>query len=71
MRADLQELPQAYRSSMAASSSSSSDGEEDAFLRFSVQYRRRGEGGAPQVANEVSHFRKVDGEWLYYNEVDV
>jgi hypothetical protein len=65
----LQELPQAYHSS----SSSSSSGEaaaDDAYLRFSVKFRPR-DGGREQVANEISHFKRVDGEWLYFNEVDV
>jgi uncharacterized protein YchJ len=72
----MQELQQAYRDTMAkavvrSSSSSSSVSEEDAFLRFSVKFRPRAEKGPPQTVNEVSHFKKVDGEWLYYNEVDV
>jgi hypothetical protein len=78
-----QELPQAYRSTLTTPTSTSSssidqppaaaaaaaDG-EDAFLMFSVKFRPR-EGGGEQVVNEISHFRKVDGQWLYFNEVDV
>jgi uncharacterized protein YchJ len=80
-----QDLPQAYRNTLATASSNSSsssgaqppaaaaaaaaDG-EDAFLKFSVKFRPR-EGGGEQVVNEISHFRKVDGQWLYFNEVDV
>lgn len=63
----LQELPQAYNSSSSSSGEAAAD---DAFLRFSVKFRPR-DGGREQVANEISHFKRVDGEWLYANEVDV
>jgi hypothetical protein len=71
----LQELPQSYLSKVSSSSSSSSSSgeaaaDDDAFLRFSVRFRPR-DSGENQVVTEVSHFKRVDGEWLYYDEVDV
>lgn len=75
-----QELPQAYLKALSSSSSSAEsaaaaaadDAVDDVFLRFSVKWRPRAEGGgAQQVANEISHFKRLDGTWLYFNEVDL
>jgi len=75
-----QELPQAYLKGLSSSSSSSAesaaaaadDAVDDVFVRFSVKWRPRSDGGgSQQVANEVSHFKRVDGTWLYFNEVDL
>jgi uncharacterized protein YchJ len=40
-----------------------------AFLRFSVKWRPRA-GGAEQTARERSHFKHMDGTWLYYGEAE-
>lgn len=54
----------------AAGAAAVAESDEDAFLRFSVRFRRR-DGGPEQTVEEVSHFKLVGGEWLYFNEVDL
>jgi hypothetical protein len=51
------------------SSSSSSSSEDDAFLKFTVRWRQRGVGGPEELATETSHFKRVNGNWLYYASV--
>ncbi|WIA23711.1 hypothetical protein OEZ85_000398 [Tetradesmus obliquus] len=50
-------------------SSSSSRSDEDAYLKFTVRWRERGLGGPEGLATEVSHFKRVNGAWLYYAAV--
>jgi uncharacterized protein YchJ len=61
----------------STSSSSSSDSSEqgqqvgvhDAYLKFSVKWRQRS-GGPQELSTEVSHFKQVNGAWLYYAMVE-
>jgi uncharacterized protein YchJ len=58
------------QSSSSSSSSSSDGGNDDAFLRFTVRWRQRGVGGPEEFITETSHFKRVNGAWLYYAQVE-
>jgi uncharacterized protein YchJ len=53
----------------AAVDAASSSSEDDAYLKFTVRWRQRGVGGPEEPATETSHFKKVNGNWLYYAAV--